>query len=317
MDILISIIVPVYKVEKYLRRCIDSILAQTYQNIEVLLIDDGSPDNSGEICDEYAERDSRVRVFHKPNDGVSSARNLGLKEAKGQYIGFVDADDYIDKSMYEVLLNNFLQEQADISICSYNQEDKNGVFHKHWPREDYLTITGDRQIECLISNQYYTCSCWDRLFKKELLHGFQFDESKKVYEDLLFLYEVAKKSSATVFTSVPLYYYCNNDGTSVARSFFDDRKMDIINVSQYILDDITASKPSMKRVAKREFVRNNIMCASLAKAAGYSNQENIKLIQRNIRKNLVSYLFSSASMGYKINTLLISLSWKLYIKSSR
>ena len=93
MDILISIIVPVYKVEKYLRRCIDSILAQTYQNIEVLLIDDGSPDNSGEICDEYAERDSRVRVFHKPNGGVSSARNLGLKEAKGQYIGFVDADD--------------------------------------------------------------------------------------------------------------------------------------------------------------------------------------------------------------------------------
>ena len=163
MNDLISIIVPVYKVEKYLRRCIDSILAQTYQNIEVLLVDDGSPDNSGAICDEYADKDSHVRVFHKPNGGVSSARNLGLMEAKGQYIGFVDADDYIDKTMYEVLLDNLLQEQADISICSYNQEDKNGVFHKHWPREDYLTITGDRQIECLISNQYYTCSCWDRL----------------------------------------------------------------------------------------------------------------------------------------------------------
>ena len=129
MNDLISIIVPVYKAEKYLRRCVDSILAQTYQNIEVLLIDDGSPDNSGEICDEYAEKDSRVRVFHKPNGGVSSARNLGLKEAKGDYIGFVDADDYIDKTMYEVLLCNLIKENSDISICSYNQEDSNGIFH--------------------------------------------------------------------------------------------------------------------------------------------------------------------------------------------
>ena len=314
---MISIIVPVYNVEKYLRRCVDSILAQTYQNIEVLLVDDGSPDNSGAICDEYAEKDSRVRVFHKPNGGVSSARNLGLKEAKGDYIGFVDADDYIDKTMYEVLLCNLIKENSDISICSYNQEDSNGIFHKHWPHDDYLTITGDRQIEYLISNQYYTCSCWDRLFKKELLKDFWFDESKKVYEDLLFLYEVAKISSNTVFTSSPLYYYCNNDGTSVARSLFDDRKMDIINVSQYILNDISVSKPSLMRVAKREFVRNNIMCASLAKAAGYSNQENIKLIQRNIRKNLVSYLFSSASIGYKINAIMISLSWKMYTNSSR
>lgn len=317
MNNLISIIVPVYKVEKYLRRCVDSILAQTYQNIEVLLIDDGSPDNSGEICDEYAEKDSRVRAFHKPNGGVSSARNLGLKEANGEYIGFVDADDYIDKTMYEVLLGNLIKENADISICSYNQEDSNGVFHKHWPHDDYLTIIGDRQIEYLISNQYYTCSCWDRLFKKELLKDFWFDESKKVYEDLLFLYEVAKKSSKTVFTSSPLYNYCNNDGTSVARSLFDDRKMDIINVSQYILNDISVSKPSLMRVAKREFVRNNLMCASLAKAAGYSNQENIKLIQRNIRKNLVSYLFSSASIGYKINAIMISFSWKMYTYSSR
>lgn len=317
MNDLISIIVPVYKAEKYLRRCIESILAQTYQNIEVLLVDDGSPDGSGAICDEYAEKDSRVRVFHKENAGVSSARNLGLREAKGEYIGFVDADDYIDKTMYDTLLNNLVKESADISVCSYYQEDDNGVFHKHWPQDDYLTISGDRQIEYLIANQYYTCSCWDRLFKKALLSGLQFDETKKVYEDLLFLYEVAKKSSSTVFTSAPLYYYCNNDGTSVARNPFDDKKMDVIKVSQYILDDISATYPSLKGTARREFVRNNLMCASLAKAAGYKNQDNIQLIQHYIRKNLLHYLFSNAAVGYKVNALLISLSWKMFIKSSR
>ena len=317
MNDLISVIVPVYKVEKYLRRCIESILAQTHKNIEMLLVDDGSPDGSGAICNEYAEKDSRVRVFHKENGGVSSARNLGLREAKGQYIGFVDADDYIDMTMYETLLNNLIKESADISVCSYYQEDDNGVFHKHWPQDDYLTISGDRQIEYLIANRYYTCSSCDRLFKKALLSGLQFDETKKVYEDLLFLYEVAKKSSATVFTSTPLYYYCNNDGISVARNPFDDKKMDVIKVSQYILDDISATCPSLKRTARREFVRNNLMCASLAKAAGYDNQNNIQLIQRNIRKNLLRYLFSNAAVGYKVNALLISLSWKMFIKSSR
>ena len=317
MDDLISIIVPVYKVEKYLRRCVDSILAQMYRNIEVLLIDDGSPDGSGVICDEYAEKDARVRVFHKENGGVSSARNLGLREARGEYIGFVDADDYIDRKMYETLLHNLIMEHADISVCSYYQEDSSGKFHKHWLKDEYLTITGDTQIECLISNKYYTCSCWDRLFNRNLLSGFQFDETVKVYEDLLFLYEVTKKSERTVFTSIPLYYYCNNDASSVARSPFDDRKMDIVKVSHFILEDIKRNKPVLTRIAQREFVRNNIMCASLAKSAGYQNLENIHLIQRNIRKNMMFYLFSDASFGYKANAMLIALSWKLYIKSSR
>ena len=101
---MISIIVPVYRVEPYLRQCIESILGQTYRDIEVLLIDDGSPDHSREICDEYAEKDGRVRVFHTENRGLSAARNLGLQEAKGEYIGFVDSDDWIEPEMYEVLL---------------------------------------------------------------------------------------------------------------------------------------------------------------------------------------------------------------------
>ena len=117
MGSLISVIIPVYKVERYLPRCIDSILSQTYKNIELLLIDDGSPDSSGDICDEYAEKDPRVRMFHKENGGVSSARNLGLDEAKGDYIGFVDSDDYIAPGMYEKLVELIEDNNADIAVC--------------------------------------------------------------------------------------------------------------------------------------------------------------------------------------------------------
>ena len=116
----ISIIVPVYKVEKYLRHCVDSILAQTFTDFELLLIDDGSPDNSGAICDEYAEKDNRVRVFHKENGGVSSARNLGLDNARGTYIMFCDSDDYVADNWAEKLYEFMNYNEANLSICGYN-----------------------------------------------------------------------------------------------------------------------------------------------------------------------------------------------------
>ncbi len=113
----ISIIVPVYKVEKYLKKCVDSILAQTFSDFELILVDDGSPDNSGRICDDYAKKDARVRVVHKQNGGLSSARNAGIEVAKGKYLGFVDSDDYIAEDMYELLYKAIIKEEADLSIC--------------------------------------------------------------------------------------------------------------------------------------------------------------------------------------------------------
>ena len=124
---LISIIVPIYNVEKYLKKCIDSIINQTYKNLEIILVDDGSPDNCGKICDEYAKKDNRIKVIHKENGGVSSARNVGVENATGEYIGFVDSDDYIEKDMYEVLINNLKKENADISIISNYEVYKNKI----------------------------------------------------------------------------------------------------------------------------------------------------------------------------------------------
>lgn len=312
MDKLLSIIVPVYKVEKYLKRCLDSILAQTYKNIEIILIDDGSPDNSGAICDEYALKDNRIRVFHIDNNGVSSARNFGLKKAKGEYIGFVDSDDYIAPEMYEVLVNNLEENNADISICGFSQEDKHGVFHRYWKEDITTTLSTIEQIECLLVNRYYRCSIWDRIYKKEVLSNVSFHRDIKIYEDMLFDYEAIKNSKKAVYTSTPYYYYCENDSNSAARSPFSDTKMDIIKVCKIIYDDINNNYPELRKTAKNAFVRNNIMCAQLAVPSGYDNEDNLKLIQHNVRKYLFSYLFSDAALGYKYSAVLIAISLRLY-----
>ena len=117
MDARISVIVPIYKTQKHLHKCVDSILAQTHRNLEVILVDDGSPDESGAICDDYAKKDSRIRVIHKPNGGLSDARNAGLEICTGEYIGFVDSDDWVGPTMYEVLLSHLLRFDADMSVC--------------------------------------------------------------------------------------------------------------------------------------------------------------------------------------------------------
>ena len=312
MDKLLSIIVPVYKVEKYLPRCLDSILAQTYKNIEVILIDDGSPDNSGAICDEYASRDSRIRAFHIENNGVSSARNFGLKKASGEYIGFVDSDDYIAPEMYEVLVNNLEEYNADISICGFSQEDTNGDFHRYWKEDILKSFNASEQIEYLLDNKYYRCSIWDRIFKKEVLNNVSFHKDIKIYEDMLFDYEAIKNSEKAVYTSLPYYYYCENDSNSAARSPFSDIKMDIVKVCKTIYDDININYPELQKKAKNAFVRNNVMCAQLAIPSGYDNKDNLRLIQHNIRKYLFSYLFSDAALGYKYSAILISISMRLY-----
>ena len=130
----ISIIVPVYKVEPYIHKCIDSILNQTFKEFELILVDDGSPDNCGNICDEYAKKDNRVRVIHKENGGISSARNIGLDVSNGEYIGFVDSDDYIKLDMYERLYNSCKVNNADISIIGTIEVDENGKkLYEHIP----------------------------------------------------------------------------------------------------------------------------------------------------------------------------------------
>ena len=202
---LISIIIPVYKVEKYLEKCIESVLKQTYTNLQVILVYDGSPDNCGKICDEYAKKDSRIEVIHKVNGGLSDARNVGIAKAKGKYIGFVDSDDYIKEDMYEILINLIKEYDADVSICNlydviegkeYIRNKENGI--KEYNRIDILKeVLLDKNIQSY---------AWNKLYKKELFNEIKYPIGKK-YEDIGTTFYIFEKCNKVVVTSEPEYYY--------------------------------------------------------------------------------------------------------------
>ena len=210
---MISVIVPVYKVEPYLRQCVDSILGQTYRDIEVLLIDDGSPDRCGEICDEYERQDARVRVFHTENRGLSAARNLGVSAAKGDYIGFVDSDDWIEPDMYEVLLRRMQETGADIGVCGLWYEFATKRIESpcteavYAPNDAiYALICGDLKIQVM-----------NKLWSIEIAKMLQFPEGH-VFEDIFAVHHVLLKTEQVATVGRTMYRYRQRKG-SIARVY--------------------------------------------------------------------------------------------------
>lgn len=213
MSKLISIIVPVYNVEQYLEKCITTIINQTYKNLEIILVDDGSKDSSGKICDDFSKKDNRIKVIHKTNGGLSDARNHGLRIAKGDYIGFVDSDDYIAEDMFETLYNLMENNNSDISIVSFYEMYNNKLIgvrdSKKIENFDKLEAIKELLIDTKIQSY-----AWNKLFKKELFENLEFPTGKN-FEDIattLLLFEKANK--VTLFED-PKYYYLRRDNSIV------------------------------------------------------------------------------------------------------
>lgn len=219
----ISVIVPIYKAEKYLRKCIDSILAQTFTDFELLLIDDGSPDNSGRICDEYAEKDSRIRVFHKENGGVSSARNVGLDNARGEWIAFVDADDWVSENYLE---QDFAT-KANLIQLGYNIVSENGKLTRSYRfKEKELT---EKKLIYRYFVQKRNNALWDKFFSRDLISEQRFDENVAVGEDFLFMLSLICKVQCYRFSSTGKYYYVIRNSSAMGRVSKSARKrLDII-----------------------------------------------------------------------------------------
>lgn len=184
---LISVIVPVYNVKEFLDSCIQSIVRQTYRNLEIILIDDGSIDGSGELCDEWATKDDRILVIHSENRGVSHARNLGLDKASGEVIGFVDSDDWLDHRWFEILINQMVREKSDIVIGGYIRDDG----HKQWMRlkkGSPRSLTSAETLSEMFQvneNKYFWWEIWDKIFKRSIFHGLRLDERITMAEDML------------------------------------------------------------------------------------------------------------------------------------
>lgn len=201
---LISIIVPVYNVEKYIEKCIESIMNQTYKNIEIILIDDGSTDNSGKICDDFAVKDNRIKVLHKKNGGLSSARNVGLDIAVGNYIGFIDSDDSVHHKMYELLYKAMVDSNADIAECDHlstNNKDTIIEIEKTFSINEY---TGkERLLECRFKELSFCV--WPKLYKKESIIR-KFNE-KIILEDLEWTPEIIFNCNKIVYIDMKMYIY--------------------------------------------------------------------------------------------------------------
>jgi len=210
---LLSVIIPVYKVENYLARCVDSILGQTYTELEVILVDDGSPDASGSICDRYALQDSRVRVIHKENGGLSSARNVGIDMAAGEYITFVDSDDWIESDAYEHLLGLMEQYQVKL-VCGGNYDVDDQTGNKTLgvcPQKEEL-ITAEEMVRRMFRWQGCDSSVCDKIFHRELLEDFRFPEGK-VCEDVAVTYKIILSTDRAVLSERPFYNYVHRSGS--------------------------------------------------------------------------------------------------------
>lgn len=227
---LISIIVPVYKVEEYLDKCIKSILNQTYTNLEIILVDDGSPDNCGKICDEYAKNDKRIIVIHKENGGLSDARNKGIEIAKGEYIAFIDSDDYIEKDMFEILYNLSVESHSDISMVSYKEIQNEVIINENKEfTENIFEYSNTEAIKELLKDDKIKNYAWNKLYKKELFKEIRYPV-KMAYEDVGTTYKLFEKANKIIWKDTPKYNYIRRDDSIVSKNTYKNLK-DFIDLS--------------------------------------------------------------------------------------
>lgn len=244
---MISVIVPVYNVESYLDRCVQSIVDQTYSDLEIILVDDGSPDRCGSMCDKWAKRDGRIKVVHKENGGLSDARNVGIEIATGDYIGFVDSDDWIEPDMYEKLLKAIQNEDAQISVCGLNRIYDNGYSIDQFVFQDQFTLLTDNIVRAyLCQNTFSTASC-DKLYRAELFDVRRFPKGK-LYEDAPIIFEILCSINKMVHVGKPLYHYFQRS-SSISNRCFSIQKMDHYFFSKDIWKKSLELYPQFKKQA--------------------------------------------------------------------
>lgn len=250
---LISVIVPVYNADKYLDKCVASIRAQTYQNLEIILVDDGSRDKSAELCDVLALEDSRIVVIHKENGGAASARNTGIDAMHGDYAGFVDADDWIAPEMYEVLLQRMIEEKAQISCCGAAIVKGKEISEYFNPNLNVkLTVSGiDAQLE-LIRNSRITNTMWDKLYAAEIFDGLR--QKTGVYlDDLAVQYLFIAKAERVTYTARPMYYWYQSEN-SITRGNFSTRFFDWITSTEERLAFYRKNFPACVPAAYNQYI---------------------------------------------------------------
>ena len=303
---MLSVLIPAYNAEKTINRCIDSILYQTYQNIEIIIANDGSTDGTLSILSDYAEKDKRIIICNQANKGVSAARNTCLKNAHGEYILYVDADDWIESNMIQRMLE--LINDADIVFCesdhaeiSEQVEDIENVKIEYWDQK--------QQMLEFMKHKRMTGMLWNKLIRRNLTVGVQFNEKTGYGEDAEFLWKILKRSRKMVVTNENLYHHVL-ENTSISHVSFSEKKYSAIPMWEAINEDVKKEFPELLNLAKER-----LMCAAVfslyeAKKCGYKNKNHIVHMRKIARKYIGIFLKSTnVSKKFKVYAIAVCLGY--------
>ena len=314
----LSIITPVFRVEEDIRQCIESVLNQEYQDWELILVDDCSPDASGRICDEYADKDQRIRVLHQQrNGGAAKARRSGMEIACGEYIGFVDADDWIQPNMYAVLVDRLEQLSVDVVMCSYFVNVKN----KEWAKsnsKDTTLFTGEEALKRLhLADGSISAMLWDKLFRREVLADYENEVEIVVGEDYSLLVKTIERCSRLASVDVPLYHYRQRMKSVCNAGYTDKRWLTIENYysfRSYLLEKY----PQMEDILNMYcLIEEMAVLVSMAKNGNY-DWKAVRTIRKDVRKYYKSlFRIPECQMVYRVSALIILFSPKLMLLISK
>lgn len=301
----ISIIIPVYNIEKYISATLDSVLAQTYSNIEIVVVNDGSVDQSGTILDAYAAKDDRIKVIHKENGGVTSARLRGVQDATGEWIGFVDGDDFIEPEMYERLLGNALKYQADISHCGYQMVFPNGRVDYYYNTDRVVKQDKITGLADLLSGSFIEPGLWNKLFHKTLFHSLLHDDLMpveiRINEDLLMNYWLFKEAKSAIYEDFCPYHYVLRKGSAATSSVNKHKLWNPLRVTEIILEDVMLD---VKHIAYQRLIRVLVSGASMRLK---QNPDLIKPYRKYTRKLLRKKVFEvmRSNCGNKLKCMAV------------
>ena len=283
MDSLISIIVPIYKVEKYLDKCVDSIVNQTYQNLEIILVDDGSPDNCPRMCDDWTKKDSRIKVVHKPNGGLSDARNAGMKIATGEYVAFIDSDDYIAYEFIEKLYSVMINEQSDIVECDvvrFNEGETPVCATEKIVTESFET---EKSLSLLMAEKGFHQHVWNKLYKSDIALPVSFEKGK-LNEDEFWTYQIFGKAKKVTKVNLPMYFYLQR-GSSIMGTSYNIRRLDALEAKVQRQKYIENNFPNLASQAKLDLYGSCIFaCQSVMKFMSVKERKKALSIVQSIAK---------------------------------
>lgn len=303
---LISVIIPVYKVEKYIFECVNSIINQTYRNIEIILVDDGSPDECPKICDDYAKKDSRVKVIHKENGGLSSARNAGIEVCNGEYVVFVDSDDYVTVDLIKQFIYMIDNYDSDVVICDYCSDEKKlniGI------EKSVRNYSSKQAMKYLLTDRIINTSASTKAFRKEMFEDVRFPLGM-IYEDFATIYKLLNKAKNISYAKTNKYYYRTNF-EGITNSSFTKKQLDYYKVSKEVYEFVSQKYPKYKKYVSAREMKVSIAFFRKMSESNFKDRETIVLITKKIRKHIFSYMFTKYPILSKLYGVLISVCPKL------